>query len=181
MAVREDAAFSEVETQRLIVHEVHGHVLRAVNAMSQPDPSAVLPFRGGTATEEGLATWLEGEAGVQTTYQLRVFAARAVAVDLARTYGISEITQAMAEKLGWTDAATVAIRVKRGLRHPDRPGGYAKDHAYATGLRLVGDHLLDTPGDLRVLMATKWPLRLLPLARSMISEGRLVPARLLPS
>jgi hypothetical protein len=178
--VREDASFSEVETQRLLVHEVGGHVLRAVNAGSQPDPSASLPFSDATATEEGLATWLEGNAAVQTSNQLRIFAARAVAVDLAGTCGISEITQALAEPLGWTDAATVAIRVKRGLRYPDRPGGYTKDHAYATGLRLVGEHLNNHLYDLDVLMATKWPLRLLPLTHSLISAGQLHRAERMP-
>lgn len=181
VVVREDAAFSEVETQRLLIHEVGGHVLRAVNAASQPDPAALLPLTDATATEEGIATWLEGNAGVQTSNQLRIFAARAIAVDLAGTCGISEITQALAEPLGWTDAAAVAIRVKRGLRHPDRAGGYTKDHAYATGLKLVGDHLNDHPDELDVLMATKWPLRLLPIVQALIGAGQLHRAqRLLP-
>lgn len=178
--VREDASFGEIETQRLLIHEVGGHVLRAVNAASQPDPAALLPFTDATATEEGLATWLEGAAGVQTSNQLRIFAARAIAVDLAGTCGISEITQALADPLGWADAATVAIRVKRGLRDPDRPGGYTKDHAYATGLKLVDDYLNDHPNELDVLMATKWPLRLLPVVHSLIGEGQLHRAQRLP-
>ena len=74
----------EATVNRLLVHEVDTHVLRAANGYAQTGALQIL----GTGlaeyaeTEEGLATWMEERAGLQSPALLREYAARALAVDL---------------------------------------------------------------------------------------------------
>lgn len=178
--IRRDARFSEREAACLATHEVEGHVLRAANAFVQPDPVARIALGDSRPTEEGIAAWLERSLDSTFPNRWRIFAARALAVDLAYNAGASSIVQALQPHLGWQDSATVALRVKRGLSDPEQPGGYTKDHAYLSGLTQITAHLSQHPSDLVALMATKWPLQLLDHTRTLIDTGHLHPPTYLP-
>jgi hypothetical protein len=171
--VRSTARFTHLDARRLLAHEVGVHVFRSANAAGQPTAFAGASLGAVTATEEGLASWIEQELGVQNAGHLRTYALRAVAVDLAQTMGVVPLAAELATMTDLETAATIAMRVKRGLVDPNRPGGFTKDHAYLTGLEVVGQHLAARPFDLAALFATKWALEFLPLAQRLIAAGEL--------
>ncbi|MFC7624339.1 tyrosine/phenylalanine carboxypeptidase domain-containing protein [Microlunatus sp. GCM10028923] len=178
--IRSDATFRRSDMARLLVHEVGGHVLRGENAVRQPDPVASFALGDATVSEEGLAAWLEIKFGVASPRTHRLYAARTVAAHLAADHGILSIIRCLHPAVGWDDATSISLRVKRGLSDLNSPGGFLKDQAYLSGLRAIADHMTSHPEDLRAIMATKWPLENLDTAVGMINSGTLQPADLLP-
>lgn len=175
--VRADGRVSTRDVARLTAHEVGGHVLRWENAWRQNEPLLAIPLGDTTPTEEGLALLAEGECGVQRDSDLRMYAGRVRAVQIAAEQGILQVARALAPHLGAGVAAAIAIRVKRGLPDPNEPGGLTKDHAYLSGLHSVRQLTAD---DVRLLRATKWPVDLLGELRARRNAGEVVPAALLP-
>jgi hypothetical protein len=173
LRVRTGLAVSGAKLRRLVVHEVGGHVLRWENSRRQAEELLSIPLGETVATEEGLAALLESRLGLLTEDQLRVYAARVVAVDSASSQGIVRVARDLLNVVGEEDAVEIAVRVKRGLIDPNRPGGPTKDHGYLSGLRL----LWALPAsDLGLLRAVKWPLEALPVLRELKVAGRLAPA-----
>lgn len=181
LRIRADAVFSTAEADRLLIHEIGGHVLRWENAALQPEPLALLPLGSTVATEEGLALWAEHEAGLLDPGTLRTYAARVIAVQMAQTYGVVQIASAVQAYVDLPAAVDIAIRVKRGLRNPNNPGGLTKDWGYLGGLRTI-KHLADAdPTGLQLLRGVKWSIDHLPLAKRIYAEGRLQMPELSPS
>lgn len=179
--VDDSSQFSSAELRRLLVHEVGTHVLRSANAWSQTLSAARLGLGDSVPTEEGLATWNENKFGVSQPFNWRQYACRVLAVESAAAHGVVEIARELEPILGVDAAASLAIRVKRGLQDPNAPGGFTKDHGYLTGYLSVTEHLKNHPGDYSLLMSTKWPLRLLPLAQILLDEHALTYDGLRPS
>lgn len=179
--IRADARFGAADARRLLVHELGTHAFRAVNSQNQAEPLAQVAFGDAVGTEEGLAAWNEQRLGVASQEIVRLYAARVVAVDVARTGGVVQVARSLEPALGPAGAAQVAIRVKRGLRDPNRPGAFGKDQEYLAGLIAVARHLANEPHELGLLMATKWPLSDLPLVREFVAEGLLSQDGRLPS
>jgi hypothetical protein len=169
-------AINAVDRDRLLLHEVGTHVLRSANARRQPYPAASLDLLGATSTEEGLAAWHEQAWNLDDPATTRRYAARVIAVETARKAGIMTVVRTLEPFVGRTEAIDIAIRVKRGLRYPDEPGGLTKDHAYLSGVTEIRAALRTDPPIYPSLMATKWPLRLLPVVTRMRREGKIIPA-----
>lgn len=180
VSIDDSSQFSSAELVRLLVHEVGTHVLRAANSWSQPLSTACIGLGDSVPTEEGLATWNENEFGVSQPFNWLQYACRVLAVGSAASHGVVEVARELEPILGVDAAASIAIRVKRGLRDPNAPGGFTKDHGYLTGYLSVTEHLKNRPADYSLLMSTKWPLELLPLAQDLLAEGVLTDAGLRP-
>lgn len=179
--VRLDARFTDSEVVRLVVHEVGGHVLRSHNAEVQAEPLSPHALGSTVPTEEGLAAWLETWAGADSSRVIRTYAARVVAVDLAQKAGLIEVAEALTDYVSISQAAEIATRVKRGLRDPHGAGGLTKDHGYLSGLFAITAIIRQQGYSvLPLLFATKWPLSELPLVRSLVGAGLMVPATTLP-
>ncbi|MDP9696188.1 UNVERIFIED_ORG: hypothetical protein J2X79_003767 [Arthrobacter globiformis] len=178
--VRSGANFSTIDADRLLIHEIGGHVLRWENAARQPEPLALLPLGSTVPTEEGLALWNETAAGLLDPRALRTYAARTLAVDMARTMGILPLAAALHHHLELSSAVEIAIRVKRGLRNPNNTGGLTKDWGYLGGLRFVTTLAQSDRAGLQILQGVKWSINHLPLAKELHSEGRLASPELLP-
>lgn len=180
--VREGERFSQKEIRRLVVHEVGCHVLRGHNAQGQREPLAVTGFGNAIATEEGLAVWLEVATGVQTPQVRRTYAARLVAVHWAQELGLTDLAIRLADLVGPVQAAELALRVKRGLRDPEGPGGWTKDHCYWSGSSAVSTLLTrrDRTATLLSLFAVKWPIEMLGVIDDLLNTGVLDPPQLLP-
>lgn len=174
------AVFSADEIRRLLVHEVGTHVFRSVNAQAQPTAIASMALRRAAETEEGFAVWHEEQFDVSGPSSWLKYAARVLAVEWAAVDGVVQVAKKLEPILGLNAAAAMAIRVKRGLQDPNQPGGYTKDHSYLSGYLSVKQHLAKNPHHYRLLMSTKWPLSLLPLAQQLTDEGMLQGPRLLP-
>ena len=179
LKVRADLAITDAEGERLVVHEVGGHVLRWVNAAEQPEPLAALPLGETVATEEGLAALVEEELGVSQPGHLRTYALRVLAVHAGRTRSLVGLARHLTTWLAPQEAADLAVRVRRGFVHPDAVGARTKDHGYLTGLMALRQLAVD-PDDLALLRVTKWPMTWLPLMRHLRDAGRLRSPRLVP-
>lgn len=174
LRIRQGIVLSGRSVDRLIVHEIGGHVLRWANAEAQPEPLAGLSIGQSTLTDEGLALWEETRAGLRDPAMDRLYAARAVAVDTARTNGIVDVAARIQPAVGLPAATEIALRVKRGLRDPNSPGGITKDWAYLGGLIKVEDLSGTGEDTLDILRVTKWSVDHLDLARSLRDEGLLI-------
>lgn len=172
--IRAGTRYSQPEMDRLVVHEVGGHVLRWANSLEQPNPLARLQMgTKSTLTEEGIALWGESQLKVTGAAFQRIFALRSLAVDAARSAGIMDVVRLMTK---WVDDETsvdIALRVKRGLVDPDGPGGLSKDHAYLTGQLEV--ERVAAQGRLSPLLVVKWGVEHLDLAEELVEAGELMP------
>ncbi len=178
--VRADAKFEDADLDRLMVHEIGSHVLRAENAHRQPLAAASIGLRASTATEEGFAAWHEERFGVARPVVGRRYAARLIAADAAQRLGVVPLAAMLEQHVGRSDAVAIAVRAKRGLLDPNAPGGFGKDQAYFAGLVTVRDRLASHPDDYGLLMATKWPVDLLPEATHLREQGLLADGELVP-
>ena len=171
--VRRGVAFTEGDVVRLIAHEIGGHVFRSANAELQLTPFARLPLGEPVESEEGVAIWAEARLGVLRPPEMRQYAARLRAVALSRTEGVLEIARHLVADIGLGPAVDAAIRVKRGLRDPNNPGGIAKDIGYLRGLLRVRSRLEDEPELVPLIYATKWSLDHIPLTQHCVERGLL--------
>lgn len=169
--ISSDLHCTEADLDRLLVHEVGGHVLRWENSRRQKDPWLAQPLGVTVRTEEGFALFLELVMGVQSHRQMRVYSARVVAADMAKSLGLIDVARSLSRFIGVRDAVDVAIRVKRGLVDPNGPGGLLKDWGYLGGMRMVHDVISRSPESFDLLAATKWGVELLPQVRSMKCDG----------
>lgn len=178
--VRTGVTATPHEADRLLAHEVGGHVLRWANSHHQPEAWVSIPLGQTVPTEEGMAVWREVEFGVQSERQLSVFAARVVAVDAARSEGIADVARRVLPYVGARDAAEIAMRVKRGLRDPNAPGGQTKDWGYLAGLIEMAKLAKEAPETVQLMAGVKWPMEDAPLVTELHRRGRVHLPTLLP-
>lgn len=179
--VRAGQDFTPKEADRLVVHEVGGHVLRWVNSERQPEAWASVPLGNTIATEEGLAVCREVEFGGTDQETMRTYAARCIAVDVASREGIMAVVAAIEPAVGLEQAAEIAFRVKRGLRDPNLPGGLTKDWGYLGGFLLADEIRRTKPYHYALLTAVKWPIDALATIHMLADEGSLVMPSLVPT
>ncbi len=146
--------YREHDLERLVAHEVDVHVVRADNGQRQVLRCFQTGLPGSLATEEGLALLTEERVGAGDPGSLARQQLVARAVDRGRDVGFRELYQELAEAHGEALAWGVCLRVKRGLRHPGRPGVYAKDSVYLAG-RLQVEQWLRSGGDVAQLYVGK--------------------------
>ena len=175
--VRSNIYLTVRQAKRLLAHEVGGHVLRTANSALQPEPLAVIPLGRTVATEEGLALVVEQTFGLGDDQQQRTYALRSVAVHEAQTGGILDVARHLTNWTSLDEATEIAMRVKRGLQDPNRPGGATKDFAYLEGFLL----LASTPDSTRDLLGSvKWGQENLSVVADLHASGGLYPVRYRP-
>jgi uncharacterized protein (TIGR02421 family) len=174
--IRKGASFSERYIRRLIAHEIGTHILRAENGREQPFLMFMSGFPGYLSTEEGLAVWNEERFGLLTNETMRLYAARCVAVEMAKTKSFSSIYKHFRGLFGDDGAFKLALRVKRGLSDTSKKGGFTKDFVYLEGYLAVKD-FIDKGGSLNELYWGKIGIEHLPVLRQMtgISSPRFLP------
>lgn len=155
-------------------------MLRWANSQDQPGQWVSVPLGRTVPTEEGMATWREGEFGLHSQERLRVYAARVVAVDAARREGLADVARRILPHVGPQQAAEIAIRAKRGLSNPNGPGGQAKDWGYLAGLLRVSVLAQQNPETLRLMSGVKWSLDDEPLVQDLQRSDRIRMPLLLP-
>lgn len=168
--IRADLSVTAREKDRLLAHEVGSHVLRWVNARRQPEPLAAFSFGPSVETEEGLAALREEEFGLSSAATLRTYAARVMGVLAAQELDLVGLAFRLHEVLDAEAAAELALRLRRGIGDPRRPGGLTKDHGYLSGLLALRSF---APGDVELLRGVKWSRGHLDLVRILAAEGRL--------
>jgi hypothetical protein len=171
--VRAGTMFSPRAADRLLAHEIGGHVLRWANSQHQPEAWVSVALGRTVPTEEGMAAWREVEFGLQTAEQLRIYAARVVAVDAARSEGLVDVARRILPYVDAQHAAEIAIRAKRGLLDPNGPGGQTKDWGYLAGLLTMAELAKHDAAALRLLAGVKWPIDDLALIMDLHQQGRI--------
>jgi len=136
--VKTDSEFTVDDRNRLIVHELGTHVLRAHNGFKSGLLNLGLGLAGYIATEEGLASWMEERNGLLRRAHIEIYAMRAIGAQLAHELGFADMMVALMD-LGATPGVAwdVALRLKRGLVDTSRPGTFPKDYVYLHGREIV--------------------------------------------
>jgi len=178
--VRQGTLFTQCAADRLLAHEIGGHVLRWANSQNQPEAWASIALGRTVATEEGMAAWREVQFNLLTEEQIRVYAARVIAVDTAQKEGLLGVARRIADFVDPQQAAEIAVRTKRGLKNPDNLGGMTKDWGYLAGLLAMADLAQNAPDNLRLLAGVKWPVDDLPLICQLHKQGAIVEPELVP-
>ena len=130
--------------KRLIAHEIEGHVYRYENGLLQP----YSVFSRGLSkesleTDEGLAIVVEQKEKLNADNQLREYAGRVLAVDIASKKNFYETFKSLVNHFSKEDAFTITLRVKRGLHKQSEPGAFTKDALYLKGFLAVSKFLED--------------------------------------
>jgi len=144
--INEDASFSQDAIQRLIAHEIEGHVYRYENGAKQP----YLIFARGLSkeaieTEEGIAVWLEQRKGMSIENKLREYSGRIIAINTAQKHDFFETCEEMKKYFEPKEAFTLALRAKRGTFQQDKAGAFFKDVIYLKGFLKVKEFLKERP------------------------------------
>ncbi len=175
--IRPDEFISKKRVQKLLVHEIGTHVLRARNGENQDFSSFVEGLPGYLLTEEGLASYNEWTQGLRSQQTARRQALRVLAMHIARTKGFMDVYSFVRPYLK-SDASAFyfAVRTKRGLYDTSKSGGYLKDHLYLQGFLKVKS-FVENGGSLRDLYAGKIRLA----DADLVRKGVLRSATVLPS
>lgn len=134
LELKKNTFFGEEYTNRLLIHEIGTHIFRSEGGKLQSLNIFSTGFADYLEIEEGLAAYNELKHGVLDTNILRNYAGRVVAVDIARREGLEGVYEELTRFFDEKTSENIAIRVKRGVKNPQDPGGYTKDIVYFTGL-----------------------------------------------
>ena len=137
LRVNSRARFRERDIEKLVVHEIEVHAVRASNGAAQPLHLFATGLPGALETEEGLALLAEERAGAVAPGSAWRQGLVVQAIEWARTMGFRELYEAICDAGGQGLAWGVSLRLKRGLADPGAPGVYAKDVVYYKGARRV--------------------------------------------
>jgi uncharacterized protein (TIGR02421 family) len=173
--------YTEAEIQRLKVHEMQVHVFRGANGEQQPYRVFVEGLAGYNELEEGLAILSEEESGCLDidTRQMKLYAGRAVSVDLAMN---GSFYDTFAGLLGFFPdyvAYRLAERVKRGLRDTSKRGAFTKGFHYISGWRKLRKYI-EEGGDLSILYVGKIGFDDVDTVRGLLDRGELRGPKYLP-
>jgi len=133
LLIKKNERFSKKFVERLIVHEIGTHIIRAENGFKQPYKIFARGFPGYLMTEEGLAVVHEELHGCLEPFTLKVYAGRVIAVHKS-LHGSFRSTYNYLRKHFTKDIAwRLTVRAKRGLSDTSLHGGCTKDIAYLKG------------------------------------------------
>ena len=140
--ITKDTKFDSGLVKRLIAHEIETHAYRYENGLAQPySLLAKGTSKRMLETEEGLAVNVEQLKGLQVDSQLKNYAGRVLALDIASRKNFYETFNALSDYFPKEDAFTITLRVKRGLHKQSEPGAFTKDALYLKGFLAVSKFL----------------------------------------
>jgi len=140
--INDSIMLSPGSIKRLISHEIEGHIYRYENGLRQPYTIFSRGLSKETLeTEEGLAVVIEQMQGINVDPQLREYAGRVLAVDIASKKSFFDTFTKLTEYFGKEEAFNITLRAKRGVFRQDTGGAFSKDILYLQGLLVVQDYL----------------------------------------
>jgi len=171
LKINKEARFSQQDVKKLIAHEIKTHAVRFRNGARQRWEV----FQAGTSkyleTEEGLAIYMEEQAGCLTPTTLRRIAGYVIAVHESLYKPFAEVYATLSRYFNKEDAFTFTVRAKRGLEDTSIPGGLTKDYIYLSGYKKIKTL---SPEDINHLFIGRISMEHLPIIRELISEGKII-------
>jgi len=166
--------YDSFEIKKLIIHEIKGHVYRALNGNMQPLKIFVSGLPNYISTEEGIATYLEEKYGLLDIQSKKRYALRVMAVDLVyKGADFRECFEKVSEYEEDRDYCwETTYRVFRG-------GGYLKDHIYLEGYLKV-KKFIQNGGNLNDLYIGKVGLEHLPIVEELQKANILIAPKYTP-
>jgi len=158
--------FNKHYIERLKVHEIGTHVVRAENGRLQPLAIFLHGFANYLPTEEGLAAYNEEKYDLMDNAVFRTYAGRVIGVHLAQTHTFSEVFDVFKDYFSEQRALTLSLRVKRGVGSGEELGGYTKDTAYLEGYTALKEYA-KKGGDFMPLYYGKVGLQHIPLLKKI--------------
>lgn len=173
-----NAKYYQGDTQKLVVHEIYGHVLRHANGASQPLPILAFGMPNYLETEEGIIGWLEQQWGYKSDH--RGAARHVIATEAALRTGFTDTFETIRPYCASDDLAfRLTVRAKRGVHESSLPGAYLNDLAYFRGIQVIRD-FLGNGGQIESLYVGKIGVQHLELIKPLLSSGWVRPATWLP-
>ncbi|MCF7865891.1 DUF1704 domain-containing protein [Candidatus Woesearchaeota archaeon] len=162
--VGKKANYTLKDVQRLVIHEIGWHVIRAANGFNQPLKLFVSGFPDYILTEEGGALFLEKKFGLLEDSMLRMYAGRVLAVHFYyKKYGFRKVFELL-KGYGFGDESSweLTLRVFRG-------GGLGKDYLYLKGL-LEFERVADLVDDFSIFYTGKIGIGDLELVKVLLDK-----------
>jgi uncharacterized protein (TIGR02421 family) len=139
--IKANETFSKNQVDRLIAHEIYGHVLRSVCGSLQPYKMFSIGLAKYEATEEGLAMYKEKKIGGLSKRVLKGYAGRVLAVHYALNSSFRETYKKLFKNYSKEKSWQMTLRAKRGLGDTSKKGAFTKDHIYLKGYLDVGSFI----------------------------------------
>lgn len=171
--------YSELDLERLKVHEVDTHVIRAENGRIQPFKIFSTGLANSLSTEEGLAVNSEEKNNVLDKKILRLYAGRVIAVSLSIKKSFYDIFTELRNYFSEQDTLYITQRTKKGFCSTSEYGGFTKDYVYFDGYYKVKE-FLNLNNDPKILFVGSVGLEDIPdiknlLKTNVIDEPKIVP------
>ncbi len=144
--IEKNIQLTNAMVKRLIAHEVEGHAYRYENGLLQPYSIFARGLSKETLeTDEGIAIAVEQKEKLNVDSQLREYAGRVVAVEIASKKSFYDTFSALKKYFSEEDAFSISVRVKRGIHNQVEPGAFTKDALYLKGFLAVTKFLEEHP------------------------------------
>ncbi len=142
--IQKNIILSENEIERLIAHEIEGHIYRYENGCLQPYKIFSRGLSKETLkTEEGLAVYIEQKEKLNIEEQLRQYAGRLIAIQTAQKHSFFETFEEMKKYFSEEESFNLVLRAKRGTPSQEIGGAFFKDTLYLQGYMEIMDFTKD--------------------------------------
>jgi len=132
--ISKSITLSKSELERLIAHEIEGHIYRYENGDVQPYKIFSRGLSRETLkTEEGIAVYIEQQENINVDEQLKQYAGRLTAIQTAQKHSFFETFEEMRKYFSDSEAFNLTFRAKRGTPDQTRGGAFFKDTLYLQG------------------------------------------------
>ncbi len=164
--IKEKKQFSKRFIDRLKIHEIGTHAVRAENGRLQKLKIFKLGFADYLSTEEGLAAYNEEKFGLLDRTVLRTYAGRVMAIHYSQKYTFTQVVKKLEKWFTQKKALTITLRAKRGVSCGSDLGGFTKDSVYLQGYLALKEYEKQG-GDFTPLYYGKVNLESLPALQKM--------------
>ena len=167
LEIKPNAEFTELDLERLKVHEIAVHFMRYFNAKKLETVVLEMGTASYLETEEGLAVYNEEKHGVLQNSQMFIYAGRVIASYYTLRKGFYDIFQIL-KNYGFSDkeAFSITFRVKRNISDSAELGGFTKDYVYFSGYHKIKKYA--KKNDISDLFLGKFSLKELPKLKKYI-------------